>query len=171
MKEKLILVCLDKDYSNYLRNFDNRVSYNFGKKENRPYIGILFKIGRIMYFAPLSSPKPKHLKLKSKIDLLKINGGLLGVINFNNMIPVTENNIIRIDLKKKVYTLKEKKYQNLLKEQLFWLNRNNTKIFKRSIKLYSLYNSGKLSENIKNRCCNFKLLEKMCIEYNKELVR
>lgn len=41
-----------------------------------------------MYFAPLSSPKPKHLKLKSKLDFLKIDNGKLGAIN--NMLPVTK---------------------------------------------------------------------------------
>jgi len=50
---------IDDDYINRLSNFDNRVSYN--KKSTRPYVGILFKIESIPYFAPLSSPKPKHL--------------------------------------------------------------------------------------------------------------
>jgi len=56
-----------------------------------------------MYFAPLSSPKPKHLKIKSKLDFLKIDNGKLGAINFNNMLPFTENNIIKIDLDKRTY--------------------------------------------------------------------
>ncbi len=30
-----------------------------------------------------------------------------------------------------------------------------------------LYNNGNLPQNIKARCCNFKLLEEKCIEYNK----
>ena len=40
------------------------------------------------YFAPLSSPKEKHSRLKNTLDLLKIDGGKFGVINFNNMIRV-----------------------------------------------------------------------------------
>ena len=40
--------------------------------------------------------------------------------------------------------------------------------FKRSLNLMEdIYSSGKLPENIKVRCCDFKLLEKKCIEYNK----
>ena len=58
MKERLILVRLDTDYCNYLRKYDDKVPYNHGKKELRPFIGVLFNIGRLMYFAPLSSPKP-----------------------------------------------------------------------------------------------------------------
>ena len=34
------------------------------------------------------------------------------------------------------------------------------------INLNQLYNNGKLPQNIKSRCCNFKLLEAKCVEYN-----
>ena len=86
MKKKLVLVKLDSNYCDYLRNFDDKVPYNYGNKENRPFIGVLFEVGDCKYFAPLSSPKPKHLKLKTKIDFLKIDDGKLGEINFNNML-------------------------------------------------------------------------------------
>ena len=42
------------------------------------------------YFAPLSSPKQKHLKMKNDIDFYKLSNGKLGAINFNNMIPVPD---------------------------------------------------------------------------------
>ena len=119
-----------------------------------------------MYFAPLSSPKPKHLKIKSKLDFLKLDGGKLGAINFNNMLPVTEQNIIKIDLNKECITKSEEKYINLLKEQLFWLNRNDKKLFGRAKKLYDKYLEGSLEQNIAKRCCNFKLLEEKSKEYN-----
>lgn len=38
----------------------------------------------LIYFAPLSSLKAKHLKLKSKLDFLKIDNGKLAAISFNN---------------------------------------------------------------------------------------
>ena len=44
------------------------------------------------YFAPLSSPKVKHIHMKNNLDVIKIDGGRYGVVNFNNMIPVTSNN-------------------------------------------------------------------------------
>ena len=119
-----------------------------------------------MYFASLSSPKPKHQKLKSKLDFLKINNGKLGAINFNNMLPVTEKNIIKLDLDKEPLTKSEEKYIKLLKEQLFWLNRNNDKLYGRSKKLYDKYINGTLDKNIAKRCCDFKLLEEKCKEYN-----
>ena len=62
LKNKLIIVRLDSKYCDYLRKFDNKVPFNYSQKKLRPFIGVLFKINKCMYFAPLSSPKPKHLK-------------------------------------------------------------------------------------------------------------
>lgn len=68
MNDMLILVRIDSEYCNYLRLFDNKVPYNYNEKELRPFIGVLFEVNDCKYFAPLSSPKPKYLKLKSKLD-------------------------------------------------------------------------------------------------------
>lgn len=166
-EKTLILVRLDVDYCNYLRQFDCKVPYNYNEKKMRPYIGVLFEVDNFKYFAPLSSPKPKHLKLKTKLDFMKLDNGKLGAINFNNMLPVTENNIININLNKTCLDEYEEKYLKLLKEQLRWLNRNSDKLYNRSRKLYEKYCNGTLSMNIAKRCCNFKLLEEKCYEYNK----
>ena len=37
--------------------------------------------------------------------------------------------------------------------------------------LYKLYKENKLHKNIKNRCCNFPLLEKKCREYNEKVLQ
>ena len=92
MYKKIKIVKVDSDYCNFLRKYDDKVSYNAGNKELRPFVGILFTVNNCEYFAPLSSPKPKHIKLKNTLDLIKINDGIYGVVNFNNMIPVTNNN-------------------------------------------------------------------------------
>ena len=170
MYNKFKIVMVDSKYCDYLRKFDSKVPYNAFDKKLRPFLGILFMVNDIEYFAPLSSPKSKHLKLESKIDLLKIDDGRLGVVNFNNMLPVTDDNVIFIDLDKKCLTETEKKYMKLLKKQLFWLRRNDVKIYERAKKLYSKYTNGTLKQNIVKRCCNFKLLEEKCNEYNNILV-
>ena len=82
------------------------------------------------------------------------------------MIPVTENNYTLVNLNKETLTLSELKYQRLLREQLDWLNANFYQVKTKSVKLYQLYNNNRLSENIKARCCNFRLLEEKCKEYN-----
>lgn len=164
--ERLILVRLDSKYCDYLRQFDEKVPYNFNKKELRPFIGVLFFVNNCKYFAPLSSPKPKHKAMKTTLDFMKIANGDLGAVNFNNMLPVTDKNIIKLDLDKDCLTNSEKKYTKMLKEQIFWLNRNNDKLYKKSKKLYNKYIEGTLNKNIAKRCCDFKLLEEKCIEYS-----
>ena len=163
----LKIVRIDSDYCDYLRKYDSRVIYNKNEKELRPFIGILFYINELEYFAPLSSPKPKHRIMKNTIDFLKIKDGILGAVNFNNMIPVNKDNYFLIDLDSKKIAEKEIKYQKLLIEQLAWLNTHYNQVKSKSLKLYQLYNNGKLSQNIKSRCCNFKLLETKALQFKK----
>ena len=128
MYRKIKIVKIDSKYCDYLRKFDNKVTYNAGTKDLRPFIGILFTINKCEYFAPLSSPKEKHLKLKNTIDLLKIDDGKYGVVNFNNMIPVTNKNYVEFDLNKKAIN-KEKFRIELMKNQLRWLTNNKKEIY------------------------------------------
>ena len=166
MIRNLKLVKVNTKYCDYLRKFDKRVAYNKYSKELRPFVGILFTIDECLYFAPLSSPKKKHLKMKNNIDFYKIDGGKLGEVNFNNMIPVKENYYDIIILYKDVSSKDEQKYHELLKDQFDWLNRHYEQVKNISKKLYNLYNNDKLPSSIKQRCCNFKLLEDKCLEYN-----
>lgn len=47
--------------------------------------------------------------MRSKLDFLRIDSGKLGAINFNNMLPVIDNNIIKIDLDCACLTFSEEK--------------------------------------------------------------
>lgn len=164
----LKIVRVDSNYCDYLRQFDSRVPYNNKNKELRPFVGILFNVNECEYFAPLSSPKPKHKKMSNGIDFLKIDDGDLGAVNFNNMIPVESNNYWLVDLDREYEELSEQKYYILLSKQLAWLDSNYDKVKKKSSKLYQLYINNKLPNNIKDRCCNFKLLEEKCALYNED---
>ena len=80
------------------------------------------------YFAPLSSPKQKHLKMKNDIDFYKLSNGKLGAINFNNMIPVPDGSYTLIGTKTQSLTYQEQKYKALLRNQLRWLNPDGEKL-------------------------------------------
>ena len=56
-----------------------------------------------------------------------------------------------------------------MEKQLSWCNKeeNKSKILKTATKLYEYMLLDKLPNNIKERCCNFKLLEEKAIEYKK----
>lgn len=168
MNKYLKLVKIDSDYCDYLRKFDEKVPYNFGKKDSRPFIGVLFIVNNYKYFAPLSSPKPKHLVMRNSIDFMKLDGGKLGVVNFNNMIPVQYNNIKVLNLEN--YDNEVYKYYNLLKLQLYYLRENDAQLFRHSKQIYDKYLNNKLPQNIFNRCCNFKLLEEKCEEFNRQYI-
>ena len=166
MYKKIKIVKVDSDYCNFLRKYDDKVSYNAGNKEWRPFVGILFTVNNCKYFAPLSSPKPKHIKLKNALDIIKINDGIYGVVNFNNMIPVTNNNYTEFDLNKKTNEKNEQYRIQLLNNQLRWLTSNKKDIYQKSKILYNLYINDKLPKNVKDRCCNYPLLEEKCAIYN-----
>lgn len=170
MYKKIRMVKIDFNYCDYLRKYDNRVVYNYGLKELRPYIGILFEIGDIEYFAPLSSPKEKHKRLKNNLDLIKIENGELGVINLNNMIPVFKNNYAEFDLNKKTKIKSEYLKIILYRKQLRWLTQNRKEIYFKAKLLYKRYVNNELISSVEERCCNFKLLEEKCMEYNRVLI-
>ena len=63
------------------------------------------------------------------------------------------------------------RYCKLLRKQLYWINRNDSQVRNRAISMYQKYINNKLSPNMRKRCCNFKLLEEKCLEYNKNIVK
>ena len=105
----------------------------------RPFIGILFVVDNFEYFAPLSSSKIKHIHMKNNLDFIKIDKGNLGVVNFNNMIPITQKNYELLDLKSTPKNTSELKWQNLLKTQLLWLNKNIKNVKGKAFNLYNKY--------------------------------
>ncbi len=84
------------------------------------------------------------------------------------MVPVMKNNYVEFNLNKKTNDKKEYKRIELMKKQLRWLTTNKKEIYTKSKLLYNLYKNNKLSSNVRNRCCNFMLLETKCEDYNKE---
>ena len=148
LKEKLKIVKIKSEYINYLRKYDSKVEYNQKelKKDNRPFIGILFNINNKSYYAPISSANnnkkvkfgimfEKYNKIGiSPIDIIFIcdkNNNLLSVINLNNMIPVKEENIIEYDI------LKDKNASLLIKEYIY-CSKIRVEIIRIALKIYSI---------------------------------
>lgn len=159
MVKTLKIYYLDENYINYLRKFDSRVAYN--KKMTRPYIGVVYTLNGLNYFAPLSSPKPKHLKMSDKaIDIFKIRNGELGIININNMILTPIECITEV-----LPTITDEEYKTLVKDQTTFINNHKKDLFTK-IRYFTLqYDKGNLPEKVKERCCDFRLLEEKCHDY------
>lgn len=156
---KLELYTVDKTYFDVLRTVDKKVPF---VKENRPFLGMVLRVNDKNYFVPLASPKEKHKQMNNQIDIIKIQNGELGVINFNNMIPIPISKCNKIE----VTSLPDIKYQKLLKKQLNWCNRHQKEILASAQTLYqNIYYSGYVNLNLRSRCCDFKRLEEKCREY------
>lgn len=146
-------------YLDYLRQFDNRVS--FDTTQTRKFIGILFEVNGHAYYAPLSSPKPRHANISAKSpDIFKIQNGTLGVINLNNMIPIHSSAIIPINIS----TIQDIQYQQLLNKQLLEIRTEENTIKKKAHRLYRIVTSGK-QPKLNARCCDFTLLEEMAVSF------
>lgn len=91
MNSNFKIIKIDSDYCDYLRKFDKRVCFNAGVKDLRPFIGVLFAVEGHEYYAPLSSPKPKHKHLKNTLDLVKIDNGRLGVVNLHKNLIISKS--------------------------------------------------------------------------------
>ena len=55
---------VDAAYCDYLRESDPCVPYTMERKSIRPFVGIVFSVHNVHYYAPLTSPKPKQTKKK-----------------------------------------------------------------------------------------------------------
>lgn len=106
------------------------------------------------------------MKMKNGKDFRKIQGGQYGAINFNNMIPVPDKALLEIDINGESDT----KYKRLLQNQYRAIKADREAIIRTAEKLRRLVmtEDEKLSlhdKQIKNRCCNLPLLEKVYTEF------
>lgn len=162
---RLSFYTLDTDYCDYLRKYDNRVPYTMQQKSTRPFIGVILNVNNHKYYAPLSSPKQKHLKMKNQVDFIKIKGGYWGVINLNNMIPVIDKMATKVNPNNLHRSYDNEAYKNLLNNQLSWCNGNKNLIIQKANNLYTKITTGTAPENLLARCCDFKLLEQESQNY------
>ncbi len=165
---RLKLYTVNKEYCEFLRKYDTKVPNVNGEKEGRPFIGILICVNNKNYFAPLTSPKKKHLLMHETQDFIKIKSGELGAINLNNMIPIPYSELKMIDIN----NIKDDQYKKLLMKQLSWCNSSRNRITKRAYSLYRNIKYDNVTEKLKERCCDFELLEKICYTYmNKNMIK
>ena len=174
MKQKrLKLYTVDLKYIRNLAKKDDNVlsiSPQVGKS-SRPFIGIIVICDTRQYCVPFSSPKPKHESMKNDLDFTKMfapDGKLIGVLNFNNMIPVRGDVIIPLDITvSKKDSPETEHYKLLTRNQLTYCQQNQDAIVRKANKLYRLITTGKANGLLRRRCCNFQVLEEVLDKYGK----
>ena len=169
MKE-LNFYYIDLKYIRDLSNVDDNVmsiSPQRGK-QNRPFVGVIVLLNGRKYCIPLTSPKVKFEKMKSQVDFLKIfdeskkgEKPLIGVLNINNMIPVDESVIRKVDLiihnndKQEV-----KAHKRLMQKQLKWCREHVDTIENRANKVYDMVvKKPDKNKNLVKRSSKFSKLE------------
>ena len=131
------------------------------KKDNRMRENILvwyIQVNGVNYFAPLSSFKEKHKKMRDSIDFIKIKN--YAVINLNNMFPVLEGKYTYVDISKE----RNAKYKSLLLAEYRYIKSIQEKIRKNAATIYKLKISGEVS-SLTKRCNDFIKLEELCKKY------
>lgn len=155
---KLRFYHIHEGYIQFLHKIDHRVQLNKG--ERRPYIGIVLTIGEHEYYVPLESPKPNHKNIRSGGPVLKLDEGRLGIMGFNNMIPVKRYQLIPFD----ILAEPNLQYRNLLLNQLRYCEQHKALIFARAQTTYQKAVSGNNPFYCKV-CCDFKRLETIYSTY------
>lgn len=157
--EKLRIYRVEDRYIRFLKSRDHRVQDN--KNRRRPYVGVVLFVGSYRYFVPMESPKPNHANIKAGKHILKLDNGRLGLLGFNNMIPVPDEALVVFDIDAEPDEL----YAELLRRQAAECNRRKADILNRAAgTYYDVVN--KKNKFLCNISCDYKALEKACGQYD-----
>lgn len=159
MRKSIRINEVRNEYIEYLSSYQKHISTQTDQNFKRKYIGIVLEVSGIKYFAPLSSFKDKHKKMKESVDFIKIKD--YAVINLNNMIPVPDSQIVNININKE----KNASYRYLLQAESREVNRQKNRIRKNAEIVYSHKKHNGVSTPLAKRTNDFELLEKLSKKY------
>lgn len=151
---------ISEDYKQYLRQYDNKVS----EKESRKFYGILISKDNTDYYIPFTSKIEKKTNSKLTVTVKDTNNCVIAKLLLNNMIPVNEKDSFIVDVEKS-------KYKDYFNKEIAYLRKQSViqEILRKVDNIFKvLENSNNPDYNFfKKLCCDFKLLEEKCVEYNK----
>ena len=159
--ESLKIYEINANYIDYLLPFAPHLFHNSkkGQANSRKYIGVLLQVHGFDYFAPLTSFKPKHEKMKEGLDFIKIKH--YSVINLNNMFPAPKTECSYVDFSK----IRNQPYRSLLLSEYRFIKSISHKICKNAETLYAHRLSKGDTTPLGKRCNDFVLLEEKCKQY------
>lgn len=153
---------INSRYIDYLSPYAPHLFLNKKPEQHneRKYIGIILQVNGMNYFAPLSSFKPKHDKMKEMIDFIKIKK--YAVINLNNMFPVPKTECRYVEIAKE----KDFRYRSLLLAEYRYIKSIQDRIRKNALVIYKHKQENGNTTGLSKRCNDFVTLEMLCINYN-----
>lgn len=157
--ESLKIYRISEKYIRFLQSRDYRVQYNKGNR--RPYVGVVLVVGAYRYFVPMESPKPNHRNIKTGHHIMRLDDGRLGLLGFNNMVPVHDDALISFNIDNEP----DSNYAELLRRQVTFINRHKADVMHHAAQTY--YGVvQKQNAFLLKICCDFKKLERACSQYN-----
>ena len=172
-------VVVDELYLNYLRTFDARVPFsNYGADKMKPFFGVLFSVGDLVYLTQVSHPQQRHQTVRNSPTFHKIyipdrvQGApdrLIAVVNLNYMFPMPKSMLKFLqyaDIEQyRTFTSDSEKnaYIDLLKKELSAIN--NATIASKAYRLYQVKNAYP-EATMSQHCIDFKTLEAKALAYN-----
>lgn len=161
--ETLRIYRIEEKYVHYLKSRDDKVQDNKGRR--RPYVGVVLIVGSHRYFVPMESPKPNHVNIKPGRHILKLEDGKLGLLGFNNMIPVPDCALIDFNIDDEA----DPKYADLLRRQVRFINNNKANVLGHASSTYFQVVTKK-NDFLRRICCDFTKLERACDHYDPNYV-
>jgi|GEM_PF-6803166 len=145
--DNIALYYVKEEYIKWLQEADSRVS----KKGNRPFVGILVGKDNINYLIPLTTQIKSRIK-RLCVDVKNTNGNAISQLLLNNMIPVDDECIDKIDIQ-------NSKHKDFLNAQLQYLRKTNT-LDEIKKKATFVFDNFKTASFLSEVCCDFFALEK-----------
>ena len=148
---------VNKDYADYLRQTDNKVPELEYDSNDKFFCGIVLSVNGISYYAPISH----DTQYQQTSLLIKDKGKSISSIKFAFMIPVSPNQLNRIDFSEVEKT--DKKYADLLRAEYRYCASHKTDINEKALKVYAI--GCNPSHRLNSVCCNFKKLEEAMVSF------
>lgn len=164
MKNNIKIYGIKDVYIKYLSQYQEHLFLHESGSFGRKYIGTVLEINGFSYFAPLSSFKHKHKKMKEGVDFIKIKD--YAVININNMLPVPKEQLIELNINAE----ENPQYKFLLQAESREINRQKNRIRKNAEIVYNHKKRNGESTPLAKRTNDFTVLEKKCREYERKQI-
>lgn len=160
------LYTIDTNYIQYLEKHQTHIWANQDKGRLRPYVGVVLEMNDHKYYAPLSSPKLKHTHMQDRLDFIRLEhkNRLIAVINLNNIIPVNDCILSKID----IANIKDIKYKDLLNIEMIDIRRKRDIILRNAKSIYTKttkFRNEPQNKNLVAICYDFKILEQKLADY------
>ncbi|MDV0447401.1 Endoribonuclease ToxN [Methanosarcinaceae archaeon Ag5] len=165
MSNTLNFYDVSKDYVAYLqesekekRGFTKVPNMEYPGRKQKFLCGIVLQVNGMDYYVPITSHKKQHSE--SILIYFKNQNDPVGSLRFNFMIPIPKEMATYRDINNEA----DPKHRVFLAKEHKFIIENKIHIFDKAEKTYQLITQNK-NPKLNENSCDFKFLEKRCLEY------